>query len=238
MKLKILLCDDDAIFLDKLKCDITSYFSKTKHEINIIKKNNDFESIQDTNFDIVFIDIDLAQTIINGIDVASFIKQKNPKTLIIFVSARNELVFDTFKVGGFQFIRKNNYQHDFTETMLQLDNYLIQNSNNVAIDINGRIRKIQLNKIKYIMAIGHEINIFCYDQHTYLNSSINKVLTLLNYPKLVQIQKSFVVNLDYVDDFVKWKIKCENKEYKIGRVYQENFLNAYESYLLNDNVII
>lgn len=233
--IKILLCDDDEKFVIKLNNDIQAYFNKTNLKVEISTITNSFEMMETFDYDIFFMDIDLTLKKIDGILLAEKIKQKNSKALMIFMSAKNELVFNTFKVGGFQFIRKNHYQYDFNETMQQLNDYIINNMCFSLINVNGRITKIYMNNIKYIMAIGHEINIFCYDGHIFYRSTLKKTLEDLNFSNLVQIQKSIAVNLDYVDDFTKWKVVCDKTEYKIGRVYQKKFLDYYENYLLTIN---
>lgn len=233
--MKILICDDDEKFVAKLSNDIIDYFTKSNLKVVIDKKTNTFNIIETFDYDVIFMDIDLTIEKVDGITLAKRIKQKNPRALIVFTSAKNELVFNTFKVGGFQFIRKNHYKYDFNETIQQLNDYIRNNMCFSLINVNGRITKIYMNNIKYIMAIGHEINIFCYDGHIYYRATMKKTLEDLNFSNLVQIQKSIAVNLDYVDDFTKWKVICDKTEYKIGRVYQKHFLDLYENYLLTIN---
>lgn len=124
MKLNVLICDDDIIFVNKLKTDINNYFKISSQDIVIVEKSKDFLNIRIEKYNIIFMDIDLSNERIDGISLASQLKKENPGSLIVFTSARNELVFRTFKVGGFQFIRKNHYQHDFDETMQQIFDYI------------------------------------------------------------------------------------------------------------------
>lgn len=233
MELKILICDDDKIFAEKLKNDLHHFLNNLTETIKLEIKTTGFNLFEKINYDVVFMDIDLASVRMNGISIAKFIKEKNPNCLIIFVSARDDLVFETFKLDTFQFIRKKHYEMDFENSIKQLTDYLSKNKNFALIYINGRKRKVYLNDVKYIISIGNEVTIYCIDTEFTFRSTLKKALSILNSQDLIQIQKNFAVNLNYVDDFVKWKVICGKSEYKIGRVYQKDFLNRYENYLLN-----
>lgn len=238
MNLKILICDDDKIFTQKLKKDISTFFSNHKEKILIDIKTTQFNSLTDINYDIVFTDIDLALKSINGVSLAMYIKDKIPNCIIIFVSVREDLVFETFKVDTFQFIRKKYYNLDFNTSMNQLYEHLNKYKKMAVLNINGRITKIYINNIKYIISIGNDTIISCRDTDITFRSTLKNTLKLLNCNNLIQIQRTLAVNLNYIDDFVKWKIICGNKEYKIGRIYQKEFLNVYENYLLTSYVNI
>ena len=56
------------------------------------------------------IDIDLGD--ISGFDIANEIKVKNPKAYIIFCTSHDDLVFQSFDVDVFYFIRKDHLEQD------------------------------------------------------------------------------------------------------------------------------
>lgn len=235
MKLSVLICDDDLIFVNKLKTDVNNYFKTINQDVVIKEKSKDFLGVCFEEYNIIFMDIDLSNEKIDGISLASLLKKENPGALIIFTSARNELVFKTFKVGGFQFIRKNHYHHDFDETMQQISDYILKNMSYVLLMINGRKKKVYVHNIKYIISIGHEIIIHCYNSELVFRSTMKQTLEMLGFSNLIQIQKNIAVNFDYIDDFVKWKVVCDEGEFTIGRKYQKDFQQSYENYLIHHN---
>ena len=235
MKLSVLICDDDPVFINKLKTDVNDYFKIRNQDIIIDEQTKDFLDLSFKKYNIIFMDIDLANERVDGILLASQFKIENPGVLIIFTSARNELVFKTFKVGGFQFIRKSHYLYDFNETMQQISDYLSKNLSYALLTVNGRKKKVYMNNIKYIISIGHEITINCYDSELIIRSTMKQTLEILDFNNLIQIQKNFAVNLDYINDFFKWKVICDEGEFAIGRKYQKNFQLSYENYLIHHN---
>ena len=68
-------------------------------------------------YDLVFLDIDMPKY--SGMDVAEEIRKKSADTDIIFVSNREDRVFETFSVQPFGFIRKNCFTEDLNATLRQ-----------------------------------------------------------------------------------------------------------------------
>lgn len=228
--MKILVCDDDKLFVNKISEDIACFFKEKKFDVHIIKINNNFEKIIDQNVDIIFIDIDLIT--VNGIELARKIKNKFPNILIVFISARNDLVFDTLSLGIFQFIRKNKYDVDLKKTLLQLNDNLTANNRYMLLEISKRKVKIMLKDIVYIMSIGSDVLIKCYENEYSIRATLPKIIGQLNCTKFIQIQRNVLVNFDQITEFEKWNVKCGNYEFTIGRKYQKVFLIRYEEYLV------
>ena len=108
--IKIAVCDDDAVFADVLTDELNRIFDELNVETEI-KTFCDPETLfsligtEEPRFDIVFLDIDMPG--ITGFGIAEEIKKENPGTLIVFISARHEFVFDSFDYHPFSFVRKD-----------------------------------------------------------------------------------------------------------------------------------
>lgn len=228
--MKILVCDDDVDFTEQLSKDIICFFEKRNIEINIKKKSNNFLQYLEFDFQVIFMDIDLIE--MSGIDLAEIFREKAPTTLIVFMSSRNDLIFDTLSIGIFQFIRKNNYERDFLRTMTQIYEYYLKKEKSILLDINKRKTKIILSDIMYVMSIGHEILIKCYNKEYTVKSTLKNFLDQADFSNLIQVQRNLIVNIDYVIEFYKWGVECGGATFDIGRKYQKDFLKAYERYLL------
>ncbi len=224
----ILIYEDDKNFAIKLKKDILNYFKEYDYnvKIEIIDENFYYEN----NADIIFMDIFLLNK--SGIQIAQNIKKSNSNVIIIFMSNRNDLVFNTLSIGIFQFIRKNNYEIDFPRVMHDLHEYIKNYLYYVIIKINGRNKKIYISNIKYIISIGKEVMINCYNEVITYKSTLQQALYTINSKKIIQIQRSLAINLDYVSDFEKWEFITEEGTFKIGRKYQKRSLEQYEDFLL------
>lgn len=98
--MNILICDDNAAFAAQLQNDISEYFHNPHMNINMVTDH--FDQIEGT-YDVIFMDIELNDK--NGIEIAKYHKNKH-NCLVIFTSSHENLVFNTFQVEPFQFIRK------------------------------------------------------------------------------------------------------------------------------------
>ena len=226
--MNILIVDDQKEMAIQLKNDFESYF-KHYEDMNIEIKTDAFSHIESESVDIAFLDIDLVTA--NGIHLAQFIKRKFPNVVIIFVSSKEELVFKTFSVDVFQFIRKRKYEKDIQIVFKQLDQYIKNNLNKKSIIVNGRKAVIRPDKVKSILSMGHDVIIF-EDKEYSIKSSLLGILEYLDSPYLIQIQRNLAINFNNILDVQRNMITTlDGKEYKIGRTYQEQFHSLYEEFL-------
>lgn len=229
--MNILILDDDQSFIDELYDDFIHHFHYI-HDLEFELKTDSFQEINFKKIDIAFIDIDLIND--NGIDIAKKLRIRFPNLLIIFISSREELVFQTLTAGIFQFIRKAKYDRDKEIVFEQLKKYINANFGKKILEVNGRKIVLEVNKIKYILSIGHDIIIKENDNEYIIKSSISEILDFFRSRYLVQIQRNLIINLQYIKEVKKtYVITNDNDEYKIGRIYQKDFLNQYEEYLLS-----
>ena len=230
--MKVIIIDDDQRFANILKDDFYKYFQYFDEKITIELKCDDFLNIDMEQIDIAFIDIDL--NVCNGINIAKYLRQLHPQLIIIFVSRREELVFQTFSTGVFQFIRKSKYIQDSKIVFEQLKKYLADNFEKKILMINGRKTVIKTNTIQYILSIGHDVIIKTDDGEYTMKSSIQEMLDTFHCQDLIQIQRNLIINFYFIKD-VKGNtiITMDDNEYKLGRKYQRDFINQYEEFLLN-----
>lgn len=232
--MNILIADDDITFSNKLSLDFSMYFKTKLDDISLTLKTSDFFHIKTTQIDIAFLDIDLQ--ICNGIDYGQYLRDLYPHIIIIYISAREDLVFNTFSTGIFQFIRKSKYEQDSILVFEQLNQYLKKKTNKKTLTINGRITTIDLNKVLYIISIGPDVIITLYNKKNYtLKMSIDKILSVLNSSLLIQIQRNLVINFNYLTIVKRTNVVTrDGTNYKVGRKYQNNLIIRYENFIIND----
>lgn len=229
--MEVLIIDDDEIFARTLKNDFEHYFQNYDEHINIKMKCDHFLELDKEDIDVAFIDIDL--NVCNGINIAKYLRKLHPQLIIIFVSRREELVFQTFSTGVFQFIRKSKYNQDTQIVFEQLKKHLLQNNQKHILDINGRKTVIKTNTIQYILSIGHDVVIKTNDHEYTLKSSIQDMLDMFHCRDLIQIQRNLIINFYFIKDVKATTIiTMDDNEYKIGRKYQKDFVTQYEEFLL------
>lgn len=110
---KVIIIDDNKNDLNMMKNKIINC---NKLELECFQDVSKID--MNKNYDAVFIDIDMPM--MNGIDFANQYKLKHLDTFIIFVTNHSELVFDTFKVHPFDFIRKEHFDLEIERVIEEL----------------------------------------------------------------------------------------------------------------------
>lgn len=229
--MKILICDDDRCFAHLLADDFNKFFKSKIGIVDIDIININFDSILENEYDICFMDIDLLSK--NGINIVKKLKSKNQDLIVIFVSAREDLVFDTFSVEPFQFIRKNHYQSDLKDCLLQLEWKLKNRFIKIVFKRNNRFINIHPSEIISVISIEHDLIINTTKKCYYTTGTLKNFYELNSKTVLVQIQKNLIINMEKILSVNKNEILyVDKKKYVVGRVYRELFRKKYEEYLL------
>ena len=152
--LKIALLDDDKTALLISKGAIESFFQEKNIAISLDAFSspvNFLAMAKEENYRLVFLDIDMPE--LNGLEVGKQLKGFNPQTDIIYLSQREDLVFDTLQLHPVGFIRKSKIIQDFANVLeLFVNTALNTNSENKKITISSKTETISadIDQVMYI----------------------------------------------------------------------------------------
>lgn len=194
--------------------------------------------------DLVFIDVDMPN--ISGLELAKEIRKKTDK--LIFTTAHTQYAFDAFEVDATDYLLKPIGLAKFTSkinkafplpTGIAKIETVAQNLPNNYFFVKSREDNLKMIKIKYhdVVAIESKLNyINIHTLHrsifTYMSlSEISKII--LEKKNFVQFQRSFIVNLDFIEAI---EGNCINMEtgikISVGDYYKRDF-NAF----INEHLI-
>ena len=195
-----------------------------------------FEKIDDTkDYQVIFIDVHLSKSI-NGIDFSIELKKRFPKALIVFVTMNNNFVHKSMELQPFYFIRKDHLNEDMSIFFKMFKEHL---ENTSFIVINAREKRVRINTsdIIYIEADGHYLKIITLDGEYKFKEKIKEFQKQLNNNNIIQVHRSYLINLDFVYDVnSKFIILRNKKEINIGKTYKKKFKLTYQDYLLNGSL--
>lgn len=229
----IAIVDDDLQALDIMEQKIQN--DKELKIFNFaIDKFNDIEMLRNSleKYDIFFLDIDMP--IINGINIAKEIKSKIFDAIIIFMTNRNDLMHLSFSVQPFYFIRKSNFSEDCEILFSLLVDQIKKTKREIILVINERKKVIKISSIVYVESFNHYINIHLKNgEILVLKKRLLDILSEIGTYNMVQIHKSYIVNLMYID-YIKGKmIFLKNKNsLPLGRKYKEQLIQNIERHML------
>ena len=200
---KIAACDDQPEILDAFTHIVKGCFTDHDVPVSIRKFSNPIhlmKALETEYFDLLFLDIEMPQ--LNGIDLAKRLRKVGNKINIIYVSQKDDLVFDVFDVKPFSFIRKKRFVDDISNVIHSyVEEILHDDTHRLVISGGSNITTIDLNKTVYIEGAGKV-------QHAYMVGGISPVVIRSTMQELddkladkgfIRVQRGFLVNYKYID---------------------------------------
>ena len=151
---KVAILDDDKTALMISSGAVESFLKEKNIQFNIFAFSNPLNflaSAKEEIFDLSFLDIDMPE--LNGLGVAEELMNIKKDSQIIFLSQREDLVFECLKFHPFGFIRKSKLIDDFSLMMNQFYNTMLNaEGDETKIDIIDKTKTItfKINEIVYI----------------------------------------------------------------------------------------
>lgn len=157
--LKIAILDDDKTALMISTSAVEAFLKEKNAEYRLFSFSNPLNflaSAKEEKFDLSFLDIDMPE--MNGLNVADELTSISKYGQIIFLSQREDLVFECLKFHPFGFIRKSKLIDDFSLMMNQFFQTVANNeSNETKIDFFDKTRTYSF-KIRDIVYIEGDRN--------------------------------------------------------------------------------
>ena len=238
--LNFVLCDDCKSAINKLSKMLEAIFIQNKLDGQIVYSTQNpsdlLKYVKDNPTNVVILDIDLNNDI-SGLDLAETIRKKDKNIYIIFITGHLEFGLVAYRYKTFDYIAKPLTFERFEETILRLyDDATCDNPKYIRLDNNKTI--IPENSVKYIQKEGMKL-IFTTDTRDYeVYSSFNKLQPLL--PKqFVRCHKSYIVNLDKINDIdfsTNTILFSDNKKCYIGPKYKNDFKGVFNYGIFTNNL--
>lgn len=224
----ILLVEDEQLAGEKLKTYIKEYID-SEVRITWLRSVGELVDIleSDIYIDLIFSDIELLDG--NVFSAYDSIKIKQP---IIFCTAYDQFVLKAFKTNGIAYLLKPYDENQFKEAWKKYQLLFEKSEQELSENIINELRLIVKNKndnfktrftikkpngifllsvsdIIYFQSQGDFILAFDKNKNKHvINLSLSKVLSSLNPNQFFQINRSEIVNIDFIE---KFEIHFKNK---------------------------
>lgn len=206
---KIAIIDDNQKDLD-LTCEVIQDYCQSKSfQIELIKSTSPFRiDFSSENLSALFLDIEMPE--INGIQLAREISGQNPEIKIVFVTNMDHLVYDASRVAPFGFVRKSKLKEEINEALDRLRRLFNKRNNTILIQNSNGIFKIKLNNILWVSIYRNIIDIHTVNGTVQTRSTLKSLL--LELPEcFLKVNKSFIVNMNHVEELHQTSIVMEDK---------------------------
>ena len=201
-KLDIAICDDELEALQAIIKEVNKNFGRYKMEILVegfLSASDLQKKMVDKKYTVYFLDIDMPE--MNGIDLAYAIQKKQKEVILIFVSAREEYVFQSFRVHPFSFVRKQNFKEDLEQTVHDIyENFRVREEEQFCEieDELGHVFYGKLSEILYLEVKDKYVQIVMENGEKLIRSSLKDQEKRLEEYGFIRCHKSFLVNLQKI----------------------------------------
>lgn len=201
-KLTIAVCDDDLSVVDIIANTIVSTFRTKGIQAQADVFNDALtlrRAMRDKSYALIFLDIDMPK--MDGIEFAEGTQKNQTKTEIIFVSNREDRVFDALRLHPFGFVRKSNFLKDISAV---IDSYLhtLRMEEGQVISVQTRTGVITLSpaEIVYVEGSGKKQVFHLSDDRPPLEvrGTMEKIEQELSEKGFLRIHKGYIVNYRYM----------------------------------------
>lgn len=237
--MKICICDDDSFFIEEIRnrlsqlqteseCFSVSDFRGTE-ELLEFYKNGGYS-------DILFIDIEMDG--INGIEAAEIIRALSPRTIIIFVSAHSDYIFDAFRLEALHFLVKPVKDSDFSEVFGRaLNKYRAVNAS-IVLRWESTRNKIEIDKISFVEGYRRHLSVHTAGGVFEAVGKMSEIQQLLSPHGFVRVHQGFIVNMHYIKCFGINEIELtDGSRVPVSVRKRQDALKVYDNFIINRRLL-
>ena len=247
---KIVICDDDRDMQEILYRKIEEFCADTETTYSIVCCDAGEEVLrQEPAPDILFLDIQMPEK--NGMETAQELYKRHNRTILIFVTALSEYVYDAFDVGAFHYLVKPFSDEKFQEVLgralqqhrerqkmshsasgqvEERETGRAQSSECILIKKGGVSMKIALDNIIYAEVFNRKVML-----HT-IQGDIEYYGKLTDLSEMAgenfyRTHRAYLVNLRYVEKYTATTIWLERGTALISKKQFAGFVRHYMQYI-------
>lgn len=233
--MKIAIIDDDLLFARNLNTYVSGLCSLHDSLYSVTTVTPDEAEASPEvllSYDVIFLDIEMPK--LSGIELAEKIntlRGANSTPCIIFVTARDNLVFDALKKFPYSFIRKSHLEE--IENCLESLFEKISNTPTYSIKIGRDIKSLEIKNIIYLEKQGNYTAFYTANGIFQERSVIDEKQRDLRQYGFLRPNIGHLVNAAHITDFsaTTLRLSC-GKEVNVSRNYKQSLKAEFNEWLV------
>lgn len=234
--MKIAIIDDEISEQNILEKYILEWSLQNRQQTDILKFGSSesflFSWEDDKKYDLLILDIEMGK--MNGLELAKKIRQEDEDIPIMFVTGYDEYMQYGYDVSALHYLMK---PVNKTKLFLILNKLKEKKEplTKILISTIDGPRSIQVNKIMYAEASGHQSILHLQDEITILKESLGNFEKLIaEQSEFVKSHRAYIVNMKFASMIRKTDIVLDNNEKvpmsrNMVKKVQAKFLRYYKS---------
>lgn len=229
--MKILICDDEQHYVDKLKTHIEKFMQCRFVNYEIITTNNPQTIVDSTEiYQLAFLDIQMEE--LDGISLAKVLKERNSKTVVFFITSYNDYQDAAMDLRAFRFFEKPFNPDRLFSGLEKAMEYIDESYVDFYIYSNNEQKKILVDDVIYVERGNRQVTLVTTQGNYTTRESFDEWYEILQNSFFYKVHKSFIVNLHYVTGYKYSELFVQNNvRIPIASRRQADFHKFWFSYL-------
>lgn len=189
-------------------------------------------------FDILFLDIQMSDT--NGMEIARTLRERKEDTVLIFVTALKEYVFEAFDVSAFHYLLKplvkEKFNNVFQEALKEAEKRARGRDETLFFQTKSKSFTLLKNEILYVENCRRKVDIHTLHQTETIYATMAHMEELLGNG-FYRCHRGYLVNMAYIAQYNADSILLHNGEtIYLSKEKYNDFVNTYMKYLRQEGV--
>jgi len=227
---RIGVCDDEKNIRELISNKIKKEYPNS--EIVFFKSGEEL-LLESKDIDILLLDIQMPGR--NGIEIARELRKKNKKTILIFVTAMEDYVFEAFDVNAFNYIVKPFNDNKFMDVLNKAINEYNssgeteQETRYVMVSNKGMHTKVKLDEIIYAEVFNRKVVIHKIDEEIEYYGKMSELESLAG-ESFFRSHRAYLINFKYVEKYDAKTIYMEKGKVLMAKKNYPEFVKKYMKY--------
>lgn len=233
--MRIAICDDSRTFAKAFKNSVDRICDAMEIDVRTDVFYNGYDIVENcTHYQLIFLDIDMPK--ITGIEVCRLINERkklNDMPYIVFVTCKDNLVFDALKQYPYSFIRKSSLDEELRKCIRSIDVKISKDSMFLSIKEGRSTALINLNDVLYIEKVKNYM-FYHTESDTYKErGNMDEKEKQLRDRGFMRCHSGYLVNAKRILSVDSSKVMFDNEvEVPISRKYKQNIKNKYYEWMV------
>lgn len=229
--MKILICDDEQQYIDKLKMHIEKFMQCRFINYEIVTSNNPQTILKSNDvYQLAFLDIQMDE--IDGISLAKTLKERNNKIVIFFVTSYNDYQDEAMDLRAFRFFEKPFNADRMYSGLEKAMEYIDESYVDFYVWSDNEHKKILVDDVIYVERGNRQVTLVTAQGNFTTRETFDEWCEILQNSFFYRVHKSFIVNLHYVTGYKYSELYVQkNIRIPIASRRQADFHKFWFSYL-------
>lgn len=221
--MRILICDDEELYVNDIYRNILNFFNERKIKIKVDTFfNSCFVNENVVSYDIAFLDIEMQP--VNGIETAANLREKNPNIILFFITAYSQYLDAAFDLNAFRYLSKPLNIKRLFEGLTKALKKIDVTDKRIVVEENNTKRIIKTSEIIMVEIDGKFTRITTLNGIWQSKNNISYWKENLSMSFFYQTHKSFIINTNYITDYSKDTVTlCGKYKAMISHSNQSDF---------------